>query len=114
MADQKPKTEREKQSIDASEVGDVSDVLLLPRRQQDVVEEPTPSDPLGIMSDLIRRVDMGEMSMPAARKLLGEWYQALPDKQLAYVDGRVRMKRLRQILDSLYEQYMSITIQTVG
>ena len=66
---------------------------------------------LGIMSRLLREVDMNQKTMPQARKELGEWYNTHPDQAMVKVEGRNRMRRLKQISDAMYEEFTALSSQ---
>ena len=69
------------------------------------------SDPLQMMSFLVREVDLKHMEMPAARRALADWFNALPDKSFAKTEGRPRARRLKQIVDSVFEEFWTVTSQ---
>jgi len=68
-------------------------------------------DGLGYISKLVREVDLGNMGMQDARKAIGAWFEKLPNRNLATGEGRIRMKRLKSIVDAFYEEYMTVTSQ---
>lgn len=60
---------------------------------------------LGIMSRLIREVDMGRLSMPDARKQIAGWFKSMgPGDSETKLDIRNRMRRLKQIVDAMNEE----------
>jgi hypothetical protein len=83
------------------------------KRVDDIFKKET-EDPLGILSLLIREVDMLQKTMPQARKELGEWFNNHPDRALLKADGKTRMRRLKQITDAMYEEFTSLASQQQG
>jgi hypothetical protein len=76
-----------------------------------IAEDISKTDPLQMMSYLVREVDLHHIEMPQARQQLAAWFNALPDKQLAKGEGRIRMRRLKQIMDATFEEFHNITSQ---
>jgi hypothetical protein len=64
-------------------------------------DKPTVPESLGIMSYVVREVDLGRLNMPQGRKLLSEWVQR---RKVIPADVRGRLRRLKQITDAIYEE----------
>ncbi len=76
-------------------------------RQQDEQEG------FGVMSRLIREVDLEQKTMPQARKELGAWFQANlgRDHEALKTEGKARARRLKQIADATFEEFSALSSQ---
>jgi hypothetical protein len=88
-------------------VGELAQAEIL---KQDLVRTLN-ADPLSYMSYLVREVDLKHIEMPQARQKLAAWFNETSDKQFVKNEGRPRMRRLKQIMDAMFEEFHNITSQ---
>jgi len=80
-------------------------------RVEDILHNDEPENEpvgMGIFINLAWDVDYSIISMPQARKKLGEWFNEQEDKEKAIAEGRARIKRFKQIGEALYEEFSSL------
>jgi len=104
MAENKRLTKAEKEQV----VEHGNEVLTEQKLARVLNEDSEKPKGLEIISELANLVDIGTMTMPSARKILGIWFNEQSDRAAVITEGKARIRRFKQISDALYEEFSAL------